>query len=136
MFSAQDSSLRDNFGTLLTVDRQIQEIFMTVGAQTRLLGFKYLKEAVKISIEDSCALNNLMSNLYPTIAKKFGTTFKNVERNMRNAVVSMWEKCDVEILNAKYKVNFFHKNCKMFNGEFINALVEIITFNKKLSYIG
>lgn len=99
---------------------------MTLGAYTRQKGYKSLREAIKIAVFDKDILFTMMKKLYPAVAAKEQTTVGAVERNMRNAINSVWDRCNVEVLNKKYGTNIFNQHYKMATGEFISALKDII----------
>lgn len=50
------------------------------------VGFKYLTDAVKASVEDGTVPYNMYYKLYRPIAKEYDTTIKNVERCIRYAI--------------------------------------------------
>ena len=59
------------FGNLLTVDEEITSFFLTVGIPAHLKGYQYLREGVKIMVENRHSINNITQELYPAIALRF-----------------------------------------------------------------
>lgn len=70
------------------MNAKIHKLLYEWGVQPHLLGFIYLKDAVKLVSEDSKHLYQITKLLYPTIAKANDTTASRVERAIRHAVTS------------------------------------------------
>ena len=73
-------------------DNQVSDILRKVGIPIKMVGYKYLKEAIMAAIEDPEALMSVTKNIYPQVASKFGTSAGNVERNIRYVIESAWSK--------------------------------------------
>lgn len=80
-----------------------------------LLGFNYLKEAIEMCLNNQNILNSITTYLYPTIAKKNNTTPSRVERAIRHAIETSWDKIDGE---TYYNV-FFNEMDKPTNSKYI-----------------
>lgn len=80
-----------------------------------LLGFNYLKEAIEICLNNQNMLNCITTYLYPTIAENNNTTPSRVERAIRHAIETSWDKVDGEIY---YNV-FFNEMDKPTNSKYI-----------------
>ena len=104
------------------VDEKISHIFITVGIPAHIKGYKFLREAIKMSIEDPNIINSITKKLYPTIAEKFETTASKVERAIRHAIEVAWNRGKIENINSLFGVTVYSSNEKPTNGEFI-ALV-------------
>ena len=104
------------------VDEKISHIFITVGIPAHIKGYKFLREAIKMSIEDPNIINSITKRLYPTIAEKFETSASKVERAIRHAIEVAWNRGKIENINSLFGVTVYSSNEKPTNGEFI-ALV-------------
>lgn len=104
------------------VDEKISHIFITVGIPAHIKGYKFLREAIKMSIEDPNIINSITKRLYPTIAEKFETSASKVERAIRHAIEVAWNRGKIENINSIFGVTVYSSNEKPTNGEFI-ALV-------------
>lgn len=51
-----------------TVDKKITRIFISVGIAANLKGYQFLREAVKLTIDNPNIINSITSKLYPEIA--------------------------------------------------------------------
>lgn len=87
-----------------------------------LLGFNYLKEAIELCLNDQTVLNSITTYLYPTIAKNNNTTPSRVERAIRHAIETSWDKVDGE---TYYNV-FFNEMEKPTNSKYIAYICSYI----------
>ena len=67
-------------------------------------------------------INRITKELYPTIAKHFGTSASKVERAIRHAIEVAWNRGRIEALDEAFGRNVCSLDDKPTNGEFI-ALV-------------
>ncbi len=104
------------------VDEKISHIFITVGIPAHIKGYKFLREAIKLSIEDPNIINSITKKLYPSIAEKYETSASKVERAIRHAIEVAWNRGKIENINSLFGVTVYSSNEKPTNGEFI-ALV-------------
>lgn len=111
---------RDSITKLL--DEKISYIFMTVGIPAHIKGYKFLREAIKISISDPNIINSITKKLYPSIAERYETSASKVERAIRHAIEVAWNRGKIENINTLFGVTVYTNSEKPTNGEFI-ALV-------------
>jgi len=104
------------------VERKISDIFLLVGIPAHIRGYHFLREAIRIVIEDKDCINRITKQLYPDVAKKFNTTPSKVERAIRHAIDVAWSRGKAEGINQAFGYTVYGKYDKPTNGEFI-ALV-------------
>lgn len=107
---------------LKQIDEKISYIFMTVGIPAHIKGYKFLREAIKMSITEPNIINSITKKLYPSIATKYETSASKVERAIRHAIEVAWNRGKIENINTLFGVTVYSSNEKPTNGEFI-ALV-------------
>ena len=105
-----------------SLDEEITSIFLTIGIPAHIKGYHFLREAVKMVIEDGELINSITKELYPGVARRFNTTASKVERAIRHAIEVAWTRGRIENINNIFGYNIYTKNDKPTNGEFI-ALV-------------
>ena len=105
-----------------SIEEQITNLFLTIGIPAHIKGYQFLREAVNMVIEKQDVINRITKELYPGIARKFGTTSSKVERAMRHAIEVAWNRGRLDSINKMYGYNVFSPDDKPTNGEFI-ALV-------------
>ncbi|HHY81783.1 MAG TPA: sporulation transcription factor Spo0A [Clostridiales bacterium] len=108
--------------TQKNLEEKITNIFLTIGIPAHIKGYHFLREAIKMVVEDNDIINRITKELYPGIAKKFNTTPSKVERAIRHSIDVAWSRGKVENINQLFGYVVYDKNDKPTNGEFI-ALV-------------
>ena len=107
----------------------IKDFFVKIGIYSNLLGYDYLLEAVLMSYNNKKLINSVTTELYPMLAEKFNTNYRNIERNMRNAIeISCNRGKFYEIANSVG--GNFDVYEKPSNSEFIAFLVDRISIMK------
>lgn len=105
-----------------SLDEKISNIFISIGIPPHIKGYQYLREGIKMAIENPPIINNVTKELYPNIGKKFNTTASKVERAIRHAIEVAWNRGRVEAINAIFGVRVYIGSERPTNSEFI-ALV-------------
>ncbi len=104
------------------LEEKITNIFITVGIPAHIKGYQFLREAIKMAIDNPEIINSITKKLYPSIAERFETTASKVERAIRHAIEVAWNRGKIENINALFGIRVYSNNEKPTNGEFI-ALV-------------
>lgn len=104
------------------IEEKITNIFITVGIPAHIKGYQFLREAIKLAIENPEIINSITKQLYPAIAQKFETSASKVERAIRHAIEVAWNRGKIENINSVFGLRVYSSNEKPTNGEFI-ALV-------------
>lgn len=105
-----------------SLEERIANLFLTVGIPAHIKGYQFLREAVKMVIENPDLMSRITKELYPGIARRFGTTSSKVERAIRHAIEVAWNRGRIEALDEAFGKNVCSLDDKPTNGEFI-ALV-------------
>ena len=105
-----------------SLDERLSNIFITVGIPAHIKGYQFLREAVKMAIEEPEIINSITKQLYPSIADRFATSASKVERAIRHAIEVAWNRGKIENINNVFGIKIYDSNEKPTNGEFI-ALV-------------
>lgn len=105
-----------------TMEERITNIFITVGIPAHIKGYQFLREAIKLAIDNPEIINCITKKLYPSIADRFATSASKVERAIRHAIEVAWNRGKIENINSLFGVKVYSNNEKPTNGEFI-ALV-------------
>lgn len=109
-----------------SVDQEIMEMFLTLGLPPHLKGYQYLREAVKMVLDDSGIIYSITKRLYPSIAEKFEVTATKVELAIRHTLEVAWQRNKMENLNQVFGCEVYLKNIKPTNGEFIALVADKI----------
>ena len=84
----------------------------------------YLREAIKMVIENVELLGAVTKELYPSIAKKFNTTPSRVERAIRHAIEVAWSRGKVDTINQLFGYTVHNTKGKPTNSEFIAMIAD------------
>lgn len=104
------------------LEERISNIFIMVGIPAHIKGYHFLREAIKMAIDEPEIVNSITKKLYPNIATKFDTSASKVERAIRHAIEVAWNRGKIENINDVFGLRVYDSNEKPTNGEFI-ALV-------------
>lgn len=106
----------------VTIDEKISEIFISIGIPPHIKGYAYLREAIKITVNQPHVINAVTKELYPGVAKMHDTTASKVERAIRHAIEVAWNRGRIDAINAIFGTRVYLGTEKPTNSEFI-ALV-------------
>ena len=107
---------------IASIDEKISNIFITIGIPPHIKGYGYLREGIKMAVEDPSIINNVTKELYPNVAKKFETSASKVERAIRHAIEVAWNRGRIDAISAIFGVRVYIGSERPTNSEFI-ALV-------------
>ncbi len=106
------------------LDEKISNIFITIGIPAHIKGYQFLREAVKLAIEEPEIIGSITKRLYPTIAEKFSTSSSKVERGMRHAIEVAWNRGKIENINSVFGLRVYTSSDKPTNGELIALIAD------------
>ena len=109
-------------GRAPSIDEKLASLFLTIGIPAHIKGYSYLREAVKMVIENPDVINRITKELYPGIGKRFNTSASKVERAIRHAIEVAWSRGRIDTLNKAFGCRVATKEDKPTNGEFIAML--------------
>lgn len=104
------------------LEEKITNLFITVGIPAHIKGYNFLREAIKMAVDNPDIINSITKKLYPSIAERFQTSASKVERAIRHAIEVAWNRGKIENINQLFGIKVYTSNDKPTNGEFI-ALV-------------
>ena len=106
------------------IEEKITNIFITVGIPAHIKGYQFLREAVKLAVEEPEIISSITKKLYPTIAERFETSSSKVERGMRHAIEVAWNRGKIENINTIFGLKIYNRNEKPTNGELIALIAD------------
>lgn len=106
------------------LDERISNIFISIGIPAHIKGYQFLREAVKLAVEEPEIIGSITKKLYPTIAEKFETSSSKVERGMRHAIEVAWNRGKIENINTLFGLKIYSSNEKPTNGELIALIAD------------
>ena len=114
-----------------SLELQVTSIIHEIGVPAHIKGYQYLREAIRLAVEDMEVINAVTKVLYPTVAKKFGTTPSRVERAIRHAIEVAWDRGDLETLQKYFGYTVSNAKGKPTNSEFIAMIADRLQLQRK-----
>ncbi len=108
------------------VEERITDLFLTLGIPAHIKGYLYLREGVRMVLENHELIGRITKELYPGIARRFDTSPSKVERAMRHAIEVAWSRGRLDAVNQMYGCRVFSREDKPTNGEFIAMVADKI----------
>lgn len=101
------------------LESQISSVLHEVGVPAHIMGYRYLKDAILLSITDRSSVNAITKTLYPEIASQHHTTSSRVERAIRHAIEVAWARGNMEVLERIFGYTVNPNSGRPTNSEFI-----------------
>ena len=114
----------------VSLEEKISKIFINVGIPPHIKGYSFLREGVKMAVDNPEIINNITKQLYPRISEKYKTTPSKVERAIRHAIEVAWNRGRIETINAIFGVRAYVGQEKPTNGEFIALVADKMLLEK------
>ena len=111
------------------VTRHIKQVGITANVK----GYHYLRDAILLVHEDFDLMNRLTTGLYATVADRYNSTPQRVERAMRHAIETAWNRGNIKVLEDFFGYTILDSKGKPTNGEFIAMLADKL--NTELKYV-
>ncbi len=99
----------------IRIEKRIQREFDLVGISPKVIGRKYLIDAIQIVI------NGQRHNICSEIAKKYNKSYASVERAMQNAINKAWRTTNIDDLT-------YHYTAKISSDKGVPTLTEFVFF--------
>lgn len=107
------------------MSRSISRILLNIGIQAHYKGYKYIKSAIQLSVEDSSLIRGGMMRLYVLVAEKYEADSKSVEHAIRNAIENAYR-------NVPEKMHeYFGIERRPRSSELISAIAEGLLLNRE-----
>ena len=78
----------------VNLEALVTDMIHEIGVPAHIKGYQYLREAVRLTLEKPEMINRITKELYPTVARRFGTSSSKVERAIRIAFLSDLHSCN------------------------------------------
>jgi two-component system response regulator (stage 0 sporulation protein A) len=115
----------------LGLEMAVTEILHFIGMPAHIRGYRYMREAILMAVNDPNAAALVTKYIYPGIAKKYGTSSSKVERAMRHALEIAWER---GLGSSLTELIFPAKDIKPKNSEFIASLANWINITRNSDF--
>jgi len=114
-----------------SLETVVTEVIHEIGVPAHIKGYKYLREAIMLTVRDMEIINAVTKVLYPAVAGKFNTTPSRVERAIRHAIEVAWDRGDLEVLQKFFGYTVSNIKGKPTNSEFIAMIADRLSLQRK-----
>jgi len=104
--------------------KRITSYLYKIGVSPQVMGFAYLREAIRICSQSGTLRGMPAKRIYGEIARDGGSTIVRVERNIRHAIGSLDDKEKVKKINGLMGEEVFKEYEKPTSGKIIYLLAD------------
>ncbi len=115
------------------LETKIANLCFEIGISPHVLGYRYLKEAIRLTIQRPEYGYNITKELYPKIAETFNTTASKVERAIRHSLDVAAANKKLERINKILNASICSADDKVTGGQFIAMVADRFLCKLKLS---
>ncbi len=112
----------------------ITSILIDLKIYPKMAGFDYMREAVKLCLNEQELLNNITTKLYKKVAEKFSVKPSVIERCIRFAINSAYKNGGLLNINNFYNIIVYTNNFKYSSGELISIITEQVKLELHKKY--
>lgn len=105
---------------------EIRDMLANMGVSPHMKGFYICAEAIRIAADEPEIMFHVTGELYPRLARQFGTTARRVERNIRTAITGMYDTTIPEQINQYTNIPCSPQRGCATNAVFISAVSRYI----------
>lgn len=109
----------------------VTDFIHELGVPAHIKGYQYIRTAIMMVVNNMEMLNYITKQLYPAIAKKYGTTSSRVERAIRHSIEVAWSRGKPETMNDIFGYTIDTEKGKPTNSEFIAMVADRIRLQIK-----
>lgn len=115
------------------IETKVTAILHEIGVPAHIRGYHFMREAIIMAVKNLDVLNYITKELYPTIAKKCGTTPSRVERAIRHAIEVAWNRGRIDAIDSMFGYTVSGSKGKPTNSEFIALIADRLRLELKLN---
>lgn len=127
--AAEQKKVQEPYNSL---EKYVTEFLKQLGIPAHLDGYKYMRQAIILSVDDMSLLNPITKKLYPLIADHYGTNKSCVERAMRHAINVSWSRGNKKIFQDIFGYTIEDNKRRPTNSEYIAMAAD--DFRIRLKY--
>lgn len=106
------------------LQQQITKMIHDIGVPANIKGYRYLREAIKLAVENLDCINNMTECIYKPIALADNSTPKRVRTAITRAIEIAWDRGDLDTLQRFFGYTISNTKGKPTNSEFIAILAD------------
>lgn len=115
------------------LEQAISELLSEVGVPPHFKGYLYLRDCIKLVAKDFDRLGSIMKTVYPTVAERYESSPQKIERTIRHAIETTWQRGNMDFLNELFGNTIDAERGKATNTLFIAKLADEIRLKFSLN---
>ena len=116
-----------------SLEEQVTNLLHEIGVPANIRGYRCLRTAILITVENLDLLQFVTKELYPSIALALNTTPSSVERAIRHAIGLVWDHGNIKALDKLFGYSVETRKKKPSNSEFIALIADKFRLENKAS---
>ena len=116
-----------------SLQERVTNIMCLLGVPAHIKGYRYLRDAIIMVIENYDVLDAVTRLLYPTIAQKHKTTPSRVERAIRHAIEVSCQRGQIEFMEEIFGYTINSGKGKPTNSEFVAMIADKLVLEMRKS---
>lgn len=108
------------------LDKVVTKVICWIGIPAKLSGYHFIRKGIVLSLMEDIPIVNPGKVLYPRIAKEFATQGSKVERAIRHAIETCWERGKPDFFEDVFGYSVKANTGKPTNAEFFAMVVDKI----------
>lgn len=118
------------------LEAQITKIIHEIGIPAHIKGYKFLRSAILMCVNNPNLTNAITKVVYPTVAEEFYTTPSRVERAVRHSIEVAFDRGNIKVLTEYFGYTINLSRGKPTNAEFIAMIADNLRMaNKSLLFV-
>ena len=112
----------------IELEKEIAYVLKQIGVRQDLSGYRYIKHALGLIVEDENILDHITKKLYPTLAEEFSTRPTCIEKGIRHAIETTFNSMSEDMCEYIFGNTAFPGKIRPTNAHFLAALAETVRF--------
>jgi len=114
---------------ILNVRKETTRLLHEIGIPANLKGHDYIRDAVIMVLEDRKLISSVTKTIYPNIGKRYQTSACSVERAIRTALETAWNRGRTASINDIFGFTVNINKGKPTNAEFIAMIADRLSMD-------
>jgi two-component system, response regulator, stage 0 sporulation protein A len=128
---SKDINLSQNAYSSRDLEEEVTSIMHEIGVPPHIKGYRFIRDAITMVVNDNSIINSVTKILYPSIAHDHKTTPSRVERAIRHAIEVAWSKGQINKINSIFGYTVNVEKGKPTNSEFIAMVSDKLRLERK-----
>ena len=134
--AVRDSSVKHISMNCIDMEILVTELIHKAGVPPHIKGYRYIRTGVLECLNDKTLLDSITKRLYPIIAERYSTTSTRVERAIRHAIESAWDRGNSEDICRCFGYSSAAFSMRPTNAEFIAMAVDRVMLRLRTATAG